>query len=155
MTVNSQHLKSANTLLLHNIHFGHKNKMKEFNRDCHIRYFAHCLKQLPSQYSSLDTNRLTLVHFAIQALDILGSLPNQKEKKDIVQWIYKLQTPNGTGFMGGTFSGEELKSEYNQAHIAMTYTALCTLNTLGDDLTRINKGSVVHNLKELQRDEGR
>ena len=43
-----------------------------FDRERHIKYFAHHLVQLPYPYSSLDTNRLTLVHFAVHALDLLS-----------------------------------------------------------------------------------
>jgi len=44
---------------------------------------------------------------------------------------------------------------YNYSHIAMTYTALTTLITLGDDLSRVNKPAIVESLKELQLDNGR
>ena len=44
---------------------------------------------------------------------------------------------------------------YNYSHIAMTYTALATLITLGDDLSRVDKPAVVKSLKVLQLDNGR
>ena len=44
---------------------------------------------------------------------------------------------------------------YNYSHIAMTYTALATLITLGDDLSRVDKAAVVDSLKHLQLDNGR
>ncbi|KAL3802782.1 hypothetical protein HJC23_007559 [Cyclotella cryptica] len=81
--------------------------MKKFERLRHIRYFTNSLQNLPKQYSSADTNRLTLVHFCIQSLDILGVLPDYSSdvkccrnvnedvylnRDEIVEWIYGLQT---------------------------------------------------------------
>jgi len=37
----------------------------------------------------------------------------------------------------------------------MTYTALATLITLGDDLSKVNKPAIVKSLKKLQLDNGR
>ena len=78
--------------------------MRKFERLRHIRYFTNSLQSLPKQYSSADTNRLTLVHFCVQSLDILGCLPDAanccgKVDEDvyinseaIIEWIYGLQT---------------------------------------------------------------
>ena len=43
---------------------------------------------------------------------------------------------------------------YNYSHVAMTYTALATLITLGDDLSRVDKAAVISSLKHLQLDNG-
>lgn len=40
-----------------------------------------------------------------------------------------------------------MHNEYHQGHIAMTYTAMVSLVTLGDDLTRINQTSVLSGMK--------
>jgi geranylgeranyl transferase type-1 subunit beta len=84
--------------------------MKKFERLRHIRYFTHSLRTLPKQYSSADVNRLSLVHFCIQSLDILGCLPGgggggEEEivcgtvnedvyinRGEIIDWIYGLST---------------------------------------------------------------
>ena len=96
-----------------------------FDRERHVKYFAHHLLHLPYPYSSLDTNRLTLVHFAAHALEMLGVwddddvLTNQLglNKQVIIEWIYNLQIIDpsdthsddhgggGAGFTGGTFLG--------------------------------------------------
>lgn len=82
------------------------------------------------------------------------------------------------GFKGGTFLGtvnrpmmeswdtscddpcsdssssfDELK--YDQGHVAMNYTALCTLITLGDDLKRVDRRGIIQSLKQLQLPDGR
>ena len=158
-----------------------------FTLERHIRYFSTCLRTLPAPYVKLDTNRLTLVHFAVHALDILSpdlwnDATKQSElginKQSIIQWIYDLQIrqPNEpppqdallapishVGFLGGTFLGPIPKLtdrssgahyDYHQGHIAMTYTALCTLNTLGDDLSRIDKFGILASLEKLQQPDG-
>ena len=86
------------------------------------------------------------------------------DKHEIIEWIYSLQThshahePGIAGFKGGTFLGNINKDVclyYNQGHLAMTYSALCTLITLGDDLERVDKKGIVKGLMCLQRDDGR
>jgi len=121
-----------------------------FDKERHIRYFAHCLRQLPGAYTSLDTSRLTLVHFAVQALNLLGALDKVNPNK-VVEWIYFQQVDEG-GFTGGNSVSDK---NYRYGHIAMTYTALCTLKTLGDDLSRVNKKGILASLRLLQRQDGR
>jgi geranylgeranyl transferase type-1 subunit beta len=167
---------------------------KAFDRPRHIRYFAHSLKSLPAAYAHLDTNRLTLCHFAVHSLDLLGVLGDDDlltalgvRKDTIVDWIYSLQmlpwspsaddandaddaddenkkgtsttcsgsseTKAGGGFKGGGFLGGPGAIEYDHSHVAMTYTALCTLAALGDDLSRFDR-SAIQSLKKLQLDDG-
>jgi geranylgeranyl transferase type-1 subunit beta len=146
-----------------------------FDRNRHVRYFAYHLRNLPSQYCKLDTNRVTLVHFSIQALDILGVLDSDElcdvshiDKHSIIEWIYSLQVttskddhPNRGGFQGGSYLGssdcdnpENDIHEYSFGHLAMTYSALCSLVALGDDLSRVNKVAIIDCLKVLQQDDG-
>mmetsp|Transcript_2360 Transcript_2360/g.6854 ORF Transcript_2360/g.6854 Transcript_2360/m.6854 type:complete len:402 (+) Transcript_2360:54-1259(+) len=184
-----------------------------FDRPRHIRYFAHSLKALPAAYAHLDTNRLTLCHFALHSLDLLGVLDDEDlmeqleiRKDEIVDWIYSLQvlpsspsaddddddenkkkTSNENeehdlgGFKGGSFLGgphqvlstEKVTAdictesdgsrykclpyqgfEYDHCHVAMTYTALCSLAALGDDLSRFDRSGAIQSLKKLQLDDG-
>jgi geranylgeranyl transferase type-1 subunit beta len=142
-------------------------EVPSFNHKRHVKYFAGCLRQLPGAYDRLDTNRLTLVHFAVHSLDVLGALPEGDpqdclseeamakqvvNKSAIVNWIYSLQLETG-GFVGGSFLGAEPHG-YSHSHIAMTYTALCTLAALGDDLSRVDREKAIASLKPLQRDDG-
>ena len=177
--------------------------MRKFERLRHIRYFTNSLQKLPKQYSSADTNRLTLVHFCVQALDILGCLPDANccgkveeevniHREAIIEWIYGLQTvPTietdkgsntshyvGGGFKGGTFLGPlpnpsstqrnemqcineqtmneyyEQQHPYDHSHLAMTYVAICTLVSLGDDLSRCDKTAILQTLQSLQKVDG-
>jgi geranylgeranyl transferase type-1 subunit beta len=153
-----------------------------FLKDRHIRYFASALHSIPAPYAKLDSNRLTLVHFATHALDLLGVWEDPElletlklKPNSIIEWIYSLQLDDG-GFEGGKYVGPittstssndndnddddgvgavlENNNNYHQGHIAMTYTALCTLQTLGDDLSRIKRKAILESLKKLQRQDG-
>jgi len=171
--------------------------MKKFERLRHIRYFSHSLRTLPKQYSAADTNRLSLVHFCVQSLDILGCLPVDTDDElicgtagedvyvnrgEIVEWIYGLGTvPTvrsadgyvggcvGGGFKGSNYLGPIMSNDdadnnnddqsssrhpYDHSHIAMTYVALCTLQSLGDDLSRIDKHAILSTLQGLQKQNG-
>mmetsp|Transcript_15305 Transcript_15305/g.44453 ORF Transcript_15305/g.44453 Transcript_15305/m.44453 type:complete len:199 (-) Transcript_15305:2381-2977(-) len=158
----------------------------------HINYFSRCLRKLPGAYTALDTNRLTLVHFAVQSLDLLGALDNSGgneviNRDAIIEWVYSLYTSGndetgvGAGFKGGTFLGaphlatgnmcsdcgtsandetnqhkwKTQGAEYDCGHVAMTYTALCTLAALGDNLERFQGKAVIKGLKQLQNSDGR
>jgi geranylgeranyl transferase type-1 subunit beta len=143
-----------------------------FLADRHIKYFASALDSLPEPYVKLDSNRLTLVHFAVQALDLLQVWDSSLWKDydldplRIIQWIYRLYLPRAGGFQGGSYAGTMPISNdvaaitpgddysYCQAHIAMTYTALCTLVTLGDDLRSLDTKRIIQQLESLQRADG-
>ena len=45
--------------------------------------------------------------------------------------------------------------QFEGGHIAMTYTALCCLLILGDDLSKVNKKAVINGLRSLHLDDGR
>ena len=63
--------------------------MIEFDRKRHIQYFLMNLKKLPRDYIALDSNRLTLVHFSVQSLQLLNFFDNNDNAD------FKLQLPNG------------------------------------------------------------
>lgn len=141
-----------------------------FNRELHIRYFSSNLRELPGAYCKLDTNRLTLVHFSVNALDMLDVWGKtdvellqhyQLDRQHIIEWIYSLQTKftdddteGLAGFKGGSFLGNPPPRQYNHGHIAMTYTALATLKTLGDDFDRVDTKGIVHAVGRLQLEDG-
>lgn len=41
------------------------------------------------------------------------------------------------------FGNTDVHMQFHQGHIAMTYTALASLITLGDDLSRVNKAAII------------
>eukprot|EP00455_Lapot_gusevi_P006423 TRINITY_DN1274_c0_g1_i2.p1 TRINITY_DN1274_c0_g1~~TRINITY_DN1274_c0_g1_i2.p1 ORF type:complete len:373 (-),score=74.92 TRINITY_DN1274_c0_g1_i2:15-1079(-) len=141
--------------------------------DRHVRFFNYHLKVLPSQYASLDTSRMTVLYFCLSALDVLGAVDTsltEEKKKSIIEWIYAQQLipdPNdpssiarcgfrGGPYLGNTFdpAGQPALHSYDEAHITMTYTAICILKILGDDLSRINRPAVIGALGYLQEPNG-
>ncbi|CAJ0836801.1 7785_t:CDS:2, partial [Entrophospora sp. SA101] len=97
---------------------------------------------------------------------------SKEQKKDWIDWIYSQQIlPNLEkpeinekicGFRGSPFSGTKYdpngsrnsKLPFDAANLAMTYTALCSLLTLGDDLACVDKTAIINSLKYLQNDNG-
>lgn len=150
-------------------------------RDCldirrHVMYFRRHWAILPDPYVSADSNRVTLLFFAISALDLLDELHkvNAYDKARIrtIEWIYSLQIkPDSAksreeagwwGFRGSTWSGAPFGCENacssfhfnDRANIALTYTALCCLILLEDDLSRVDKEAIIAGMKRLQRPDG-
>eukprot|EP01135_Chromosphaera_perkinsii_P004220 Nk52_evm9s272 gene=Nk52_evmTU9s272 len=68
------------------------------------------------------------------------------------------------GFRGGPWLGIRESEEedthrgflwrYDGGHLAMTYTALCCLLILGDDLSRVRKTDIIKGLRYLQLEDG-
>jgi len=151
-----------------------------FAYDHHVRYFSYLLNGcIPSAYQALDTSRVTLLYFCLSALDVLGALDHFVEKdanavSRIVDWIYAMQLqPNQhtrfekCGFRGSSYVGVPFDPHYesskqsciaefqfDESHIAMTYTAITSLVILGDDLSRLNKEAIIRAVKCLQRSDG-
>jgi len=81
------------------------------------------------------------------------------DKQEIIEWIYSLQVErvdddcHQAGFLGGSFLGES-STDFRQGHLAMTYTALATLRSLGDDLSRVDRAGIVRSLSTHQLENG-
>ncbi|KAI5643833.1 geranylgeranyl transferase type-1 subunit beta [Phthorimaea operculella] len=132
----------------------------------HLKYFTRFLNILPSSLSSHDTTRITIAFFAVSGIDILGSISTiQTENRiRIADWIYSLQvlpdekTGDMTkcGFQGSSTFNIDLgeNNHFRCGHLAMTYTGLCMLIILGDDLSRVHKKGVIEGVKALQTKEG-
>jgi geranylgeranyl transferase type-1 subunit beta len=153
-----------------------------FNLSSHISYFTHYLFNLPQPYQGQDNIRLTLLYFALSALDLLGELEellnqNKHLKNNIINYVYSLQViskdnnhTSRNGFRGSSnagiqwthvahdndenIRGSEIVHSYDEANLAQTYSALAILLILGDDLSRVNKGGIISSLKSLQRGNG-
>mmetsp|Transcript_11716 Transcript_11716/g.17751 ORF Transcript_11716/g.17751 Transcript_11716/m.17751 type:complete len:361 (-) Transcript_11716:82-1164(-) len=146
------------------------------------KYFSLCLRGLPHHYTGLDTSRLSAVYFAVLGLDMIGERA-QIPLQDTVHHILSLQLSfhpqcrrvGYSGFLGSAYLGEIVNESccvvdgecrthrdesvqagfhFFQGHIAMTYTAIVALVALGDDLSGINKASIIAGLKELQDPSG-
>lgn len=147
----------------------------EFLRARHVKFFTMHLKLLPSFYAAMDNSRMTLMYFSLSALDVMKELDNvvsDTEKKQMIDWIYAMQvTPtqkgdtSRCGFRGSPYTGisfepscehcsDFIMNPADESHIAMTYTALCNLQILGDDFSRVKKDAIISSLKHLQKRMG-
>ena len=134
----------------------------------HVRFFRMHLKMLPQPYLSLDTSRMTALYFCVVGLDILGELEREvkeAERLALIEWIYGLQVLDeahggfrGSGWAGGPLgAGHEATAPFHdldQPHLAMTYCALCTLLTLGDDLGRVRRAAVARGVRRARAEDG-
>lgn len=115
-------------------------------------------------------SRGTIIFFTVCGLDVLNSLDliTDSLRSDIIEWIYSTQViPDSKSQTNGGFMGTttlNLKSEdplllkniakYKNGHLAMTYTCLATLVTLGDDLSRVDKEAVIKGVEASQNENG-
>uniref|UniRef100_A0A069DTC3 Geranylgeranyl transferase type-1 subunit beta n=1 Tax=Panstrongylus megistus TaxID=65343 RepID=A0A069DTC3_9HEMI len=142
-----------------------------FAREKHIKFFKRFLDLLPARLSRADSTRLSIAFFAISGLEVLNALDeiNNETKKDICNWIYSLEilpseedgNNEKCGFQGSdTFNvlcgenKEPCNKAYANGHLAMTYTGLASLVTLGDDLSRVNRKAVIQGVRALQQNDG-
>eukprot|EP01029_Cantina_marsupialis_P007150 TRINITY_DN1789_c0_g1_i1.p1 TRINITY_DN1789_c0_g1~~TRINITY_DN1789_c0_g1_i1.p1 ORF type:complete len:360 (+),score=87.34 TRINITY_DN1789_c0_g1_i1:75-1154(+) len=133
--------------------------IKNFNLEGTKNFFRYMLhKKLPC---SAETQKMAVMHYCILGLDIMESLKCDNEA--FINYIYSNQINpkdeseyKNAGFIGGSFMGNdgEVTCEHATSNLAMTYTALTCLLTLGDDLERVNKEAIIGSLKCLQSDNG-
>lgn len=128
----------------------------------HVSFWLRHLRLLPAQYTSADTQRMTIAFFCLSALDLLGALQSKtsdEDRRSYRDWIYRMQCPGG-GFSGSPASGSASTStstsrgEGDYGHLAMTYTALANLAILRDDFTRLDRRALRNLLKTCQRSDG-
>lgn len=100
---------------------------------------------------------------------------DNKSANEMVEWIYRTQiygkfddvdsSSNAEfGFRGSFMTAgnyikdsdhlEDAKNEYDIPTISQTYSALCVLLSLGDDLTRVKRKEILQSVKECQREDG-
>ena len=150
-----------------------EHELHKFDALLHFNYFKSMIKAPPSQYSSMDVQRMTLLFFSLFAVDILCDLKQcefiQSERENIINWIYsqqivssKLHKKESAGFRGGSFLGmsfsNNLQSEserkylnkWDRVNLASTHNAICILVALGDDLSRLDKEGIIRTIGLLQ-----
>jgi geranylgeranyl transferase type-1 subunit beta len=145
--------------------------------DHQVSYMLKLLTRLPKQYVGLDTSRMTLVYFCIVGLDMLNHRIDDTLRQSVIDYIYAMQIPASVsdeypghcGFIGSPFLGQTFMTSsssssskttdrddgnYMQGHLAMTYTALATLNTLQEGFEKVDKINIIKGLKHLQKENG-
>lgn len=135
----------------------------KFNKAQHIKYWLRCLKtHLPTQYTSNDSQRITLAFFTLSALDLLGVLhecTSESERAEYTEWLYRCQHPDGgfRGFTGadvGDARPDKSPGPWDPANLAATFFALAALTVLGDALERVKGRECLVWLQSLQSADG-
>lgn len=124
----------------------------------HARYLKRLLQIMPSSFAEFDSSRLVVAFFAISGLDMLNCLDDLSEeaKQEAIEWIYMLQVTGAgasSGFQASTTILYDVP-KYQYGHLAMTYTGLVTLLILGDDLSRVDRKSIVEGIRACQNPDG-
>jgi len=132
----------------------------------HAKFFQRSLAVLPCSLASYDTQRVTIAFFAISGLDLLDRMSAVEDQSEaMVEWLYSClvtsedpETEHWSGFRGSTAlrlsDTPEPSHAHDHGHIAMTYTALASLIILGDDLSRVNRKSLLAGVRALQLPNG-
>lgn len=103
-------------------------------------------------------------------LDVLNSLEVllESRRREICDWIYRYQviSDESSENQCGGFQGSSTiniqhsdpntcgSEKYKWGHLAMTYTGIAILITLGDDLSRLNRRSIIDGVAAVQRPDG-
>lgn len=101
-------------------------------------------------------------------LDVLNSLDvlSENRRREICDWIYRFQViskdePSCSGFQGSStinISNSDPNTcgseKYKWGHLAMTYTGISILITLGDDLRRLDRKAIIEGVAAVQRADG-
>lgn len=111
-----------------------------------------------------------MAFFAICGLDVLDCLEafDKQRCQEVCDWLYRYQViadaaapSQCSGFQGSSTinilnaGAEQCASEqYKYGHLAMTYTGIAVLLTLGDDLSRLNRRAIVAGVAAVQRSNG-
>jgi len=84
---------------------------------------------------------------------------DNNEPTEMPRWGFR-----GSPFLGLPWQGSappevrdptDGRHELDCAHLATTYTAMCTLRVLGDDFSRIDRGAILSAIGRLQQPDGR
>ena len=67
--------------------FLNSEHVTNFNMDAHTIFLNSFIKNVPSQYASLESTRMTLLFFVLGGLDIIDQFSESKEKSALFQWI--------------------------------------------------------------------
>lgn len=198
---------------MQDLYFEPKVFGKNFLYDIHVDYLLRLLRKstLGLPLDVAEAHRLSSLFFVISGLDLLGALGThltQKDRNDIIEWIYSYQVdikkvkpkediiddsklfkdvnsphqhqrlldpdyhqhraqPSPT--TGQNNDGLDSRVSYSGfratgmidsdipldcGYITMTYCALATLVILGDDLSRVDRYSIIAGMRSLQQPDG-
>ncbi|TPP57678.1 Geranylgeranyl transferase type I beta subunit [Fasciola gigantica] len=126
------------------------------------KYFRRIMGLLPESFVSAEPTSLLFVFFGTIGLDLISKL-SQTDVEEYTDWVYDHQIRankessercgfRGSSYLVGNVIGQKAvqNSPYDSSHVTMVYNALCILLTLGDDLSRVDRASVLRGISALQ-----
>ena len=119
--------------------------MEKINISKHVKYFNRLAQKIPEEAHS---SYMTALFFIISGKDILNDLDNIN-KQEIIDWIYTQQNSYVpyAGFRPNPSTIQLGSSMWDYSSLASTYSALCALKILGDDLSKVNKSEIMQSIK--------
>lgn len=123
----------------------------------HERFFNRCLTALPSSAASEDSNKLAIIFFCLQGLQLLKKLQFTKEEcqfhKEYLWKLFYIEKDSYSTFRSTPYfshAGED----YDYGSISACFFALASLITLKSDLKQLNKSKLMRYLIKCQVDAG-
>lgn len=124
----------------------------------HARYFGLCLLSFPARAQSEDSNKLSLVYFCLQGLELLGRpvLAQQADIDFIYRHVIPLADPDMQAFRASdTFALDPERNRYDLPNLLATYFALAALLALKDNYAaRLDRHKVMAFVARLQTADG-
>ncbi|KAF7239945.1 hypothetical protein EG68_10872 [Paragonimus skrjabini miyazakii] len=129
-----------------------------------VGYLKRMTGLLPESMSSLEHTRLIALFFSVIGTDLLCETHGMAAH-DLIEWVYSHQITTVSnkkhihgGFRSILYTDASVGldkpvatfSLCDHSHVTMVYAALCILVTLGDDLSRIDRSSVLTGIAALQ-----
>ncbi|XP_021910432.1 geranylgeranyl transferase type-1 subunit beta [Carica papaya] len=138
-----------------------------FEKERHVVYLEMMYEMLPHCYQTQEINRLTLAHFIISGLRLLGAF-GRVDKEAVANWVlsFHAQPRNKAELGDGKFYGfhGSRSSQFppdsngvlihNGGHLASTYCALAILKNVNYDFANIDSESILMSMRNLQQPDG-
>jgi len=131
---------------------GHRVKdFSTFSLDRTVAFFGLHIGVIPADYLSLYPNKMTVLHFSVTGLSVLGQLdvvlpPGSDERKRLIEWVYGLQVQPGRsvdtkkvprgGFRASPcfrFPSQQVESESSQCGAEFIWDGCGNADAEGDE----------------------
>ncbi|KAI5968295.1 CDC43 [Candida margitis] len=123
----------------------------------HEKFFNRCLTALPSGAASEDSNKLAIIFFCLQGLQLLKKLNFSKEEcqyhENYIWDSFYIEKESYATYRSTSYfsnAGEE----YDYGNISACFFALASLVTLRSDLKRLNRTKIIKYLQKCQVNDG-
>lgn len=123
----------------------------------HEKFFNRCLTALPSSAASEDSNKLAIIFFCLQGLQLLKKLDFTKEEcqfhENYIWNLFFIDRESYATFRSTSYFSH-VGETYDYGNISACFFALASLVTLRSDLKRLDRSKVMKYLIRCQVSEG-